>query len=255
MRSSDIIDLLAIKHSEDVFVPECKDGPTHYTGHLRMDAWVMKKSWAKPLVTVYEIKVSRSDFMGDEKWRYYLPFCNEFYFVCPTGLILPNECPPEAGLLYVSKTGGKLFKKKKPSYREVEIPDSLFRYVLFSRAQIQREYLPESKVKYWERWLKEKEHKQEIGHMVSHRLGEIVRTANRRANRAEERVKECAEIEKRIAELGFNPQNPIYSWDIKNALEELGGIPRELRGDLIRMRDNAAKLLDDIETYEKRKSA
>src|SRR5690242_5105664 len=107
--------LLAAKHAEDVLVPECKDGPTQGGSHRRMDAWVMSKSWANPCVTGYEIKVSRSDFLGDEKWRTYLPLCNEFYFVAPSGIIEPDELPPEAGLLCVSSTGTVLFRKKKPT--------------------------------------------------------------------------------------------------------------------------------------------
>ena len=79
--------LLAVKHSKDIFVPECKDGPTHTADHLRMDAWVMKRSWVRPLSIGYEIKISRQDFLNDQKWHSYLNYCNEFYFVCPAGLI------------------------------------------------------------------------------------------------------------------------------------------------------------------------
>lgn len=48
LAASEILKLLAIKHSGDVFVPECKDGPTHYVSHSRLDAWVMARSWSKP---------------------------------------------------------------------------------------------------------------------------------------------------------------------------------------------------------------
>jgi len=73
-----LVDLLAAKHSEDVFVPECKLGPSYGDGNGRIDAWAMAKSWAHPLVNAYETKVSRSDFLNDNKWQMYLPFCNQF---------------------------------------------------------------------------------------------------------------------------------------------------------------------------------
>ena len=52
------------------------------------------------LVTGYEIKVSRGDFLGDQKWKEYLPWCMELYFACPRGLIKKEEIPPQIGLIY-----------------------------------------------------------------------------------------------------------------------------------------------------------
>ena len=75
-----IVDLLDVRHGRDVFVPECKGGPTWGGGHRRLDAWAMRRSYTKPCVWGYEIKISRSDFFADEKWPGYLPFCNQFYF-------------------------------------------------------------------------------------------------------------------------------------------------------------------------------
>tara|TARA_R110001583_G_scaffold42134_8_gene133982 strand:- start:290 stop:946 length:657 start_codon:yes stop_codon:yes gene_type:complete len=59
--------------------------------------------------TVVEVKVGRGDFLADRKkdhrqegagvgrWR---------YFMCPEGLISPEELPPKWGLLHVTKRGG-----------------------------------------------------------------------------------------------------------------------------------------------------
>jgi hypothetical protein len=90
--SGDIIKLLKTKHSEDIFVPECKDGPSG-SSFAMIDAWAMPRSWSHPAVTAYEIKISRSDFVRDNKWQKYLACCNLFYFVAPTGIIDPNELP------------------------------------------------------------------------------------------------------------------------------------------------------------------
>jgi hypothetical protein len=47
----------------------------------------------------FEVKVSRSDFVGDDKWQTYLHYFNIFAFVTPPGLINPKELPPEIYLL------------------------------------------------------------------------------------------------------------------------------------------------------------
>lgn len=51
----------------------------------------------------YEIKTSRSDFLGDKKWKEYLEYCGKFYFVCPAGMIKPEELDKEIGLIYIDK--------------------------------------------------------------------------------------------------------------------------------------------------------
>lgn len=141
MTAKDIKKLLAKRHRYDVFVPECKDGPTMWNnqgdpGHRRMDAWAMKKSYTQPRAICYEIKVSRVDFLRDDKWHHYLPYCNEFYFVCPPDLIDKSELPEGTGLIYTSKKGTSLVTKKKALWRDVRIPESLYKYILFSRADI-----------------------------------------------------------------------------------------------------------------------
>jgi len=66
--SGDILKLLASKHAGDVLVDECKNGQSWGRNLLKMDAWVLRRTWS-PLTTIgYEIKVSRQDFEADQKW-------------------------------------------------------------------------------------------------------------------------------------------------------------------------------------------
>ena len=37
------------------------------------------------LITIVEIKVSRADLLGDQKWRDYLDYCDRFYWAVPAG--------------------------------------------------------------------------------------------------------------------------------------------------------------------------
>ena len=132
-----ILEVLASKHTRDLFVPHCKIGPSYGygNGQLILDAWVMPFSWVKP-IKAYEVKVTRSDFRRDHKWRAYLFYCNLFYFVTPWGLLDKREIPEPAGLIYITKTGAgiRYIKKPQPMWRN-EISSSVFQYVLMWRRQ------------------------------------------------------------------------------------------------------------------------
>ena len=129
IRAKDILEMLSQKHTDDVFISECKTGSS-WKGCLRMDSWAMKRSWANSHTYGYEIKINRQDFLNDEKWPGYLQYCSHFSFACPSGLIKASELPDKVGLYYMSETGNRLFTKRKPVLREVEISEDLWRYIL-----------------------------------------------------------------------------------------------------------------------------
>lgn len=135
--SKAILHLLKVRHYQDVFIPECKNGETWGARDLlKLDAWVLCRTYS-PLRTIgYEIKVSRSDFEHDTKWEGYLPLCHEFYFVCPAGLIRNHDLPSRVGLVWASKDA--LFTKRRAQRIE---PDwdkltGLLIYALMARSQI-----------------------------------------------------------------------------------------------------------------------
>ncbi len=43
---------------------------------------------AKGLITIVEIKVSRADLLGDQKWPDYLDYCDRFCWAVPAGFVL-----------------------------------------------------------------------------------------------------------------------------------------------------------------------
>jgi hypothetical protein len=242
--ANDILNLLEIKHGADVFVPECKDGPSQFTNSLRLDAWAMRRSWTKPWTFGYEIKVSRSDFLGDDKWRGYLDLCSDFYFVCPKDLIKPDELPPEAGLLYASSNYKRLYTKKKAPCRNVTIPDELWRYILMCRATVGPEQTGgESDVEYWERWLADKKKKRHIGGRVAKRTAdefEYLRDSNVRLRN---RIRLYRNIRKRIKEMGVDSNRNIKHWEIENKLSKLrGDIPKWVNRSL----DDAEKAIERV---------
>lgn len=217
MKAHNIVALLKDKHAEDVFLPECKDGPTQGTTHFRLDGWAMQKSWARPTTWGYEVKVSRSDFVGDDKWQNYLDLCSDFYFVCPDGLIQPSEVPDAAGLLWVAKTGTRLWTKKKAPRREVCIPETMWRYIVMRLHSEQ----PADKLAFWQEWIAAKEQSLDVGHRVSRRLRELISENITRVELESKRVK--AENEKleavktACAKLGIN----LHVWDVEREVAEV----------------------------------
>lgn len=141
MKATDILELLARRHKDDVFVPSCKNGPTYTNKNLRiLDAWVLLKTYS-PLTTIgYEIKVGRQDFLNDKKWTQYLGLCHLFYFVCPKGLIEPSEIPSRIGL--IEAVDSKLYTRKRSERIEPDIKKQydLLIYILMSRATLKREF-------------------------------------------------------------------------------------------------------------------
>lgn len=130
MTADDILNLLEKRHADDVFYTEVSID----SGFRRMDAWSMRKSWAKPLVVAYEVKVSRSDFLRDHKMQEYMAFCNELYVVAPKGVLSIDELPEGCGYLEVTSTGNRLLTRKKAQYRECVLPEEFYRGLLFSKA-------------------------------------------------------------------------------------------------------------------------
>ncbi len=250
VKSGDILKLLAARHSGEVFVAECKPGPSQVRGSrpFRLDAWVMPRSWAHPDCIGYEIKVSRQDFLRDDKWRNYLPMCNQLYFVAPRGLIDPSELGDGVGLLEASKNLKRLMIKRKAAHREVEIPTDLFRYVLMCRAQISRKEINQDPHDFWGEWLRETEKKRDLGWRVRGRVREIVdetRSENRRLKIENETY---AELRKMLEDAGVNDRR---EWSIREKLrahlaEQQTGINEDLRRLLERTQKNIGECIGEL---------
>ncbi len=243
MTSDHILKLLRAKHSEDVFVSQCKDGPSQSVGSFgQIDAWVMPRSWSHPHLSGYEIKVSRQDFIGDEKWRKYLPMCNYLYFAAPPGIIGKDELPPEVGLYEVSTGGARIFLKKKAMYRQIEEPASVFRYVLMGRATVGPERSGAVHHAFWKQWAEQKKASTSFGHMVSKKIRETLRVkvdeVECRQRELESQIRQYAEIRALLKRLDLSED--CSSWNFENKLTALR---RGMTGEERRTLTNAASYL------------
>jgi hypothetical protein len=62
----------------------------------------------KGLVTIVEVKVSRADLLGDQKWTNYLDYCDRFFWAIPetldAGLLeRADKLPERAGLIVADR--------------------------------------------------------------------------------------------------------------------------------------------------------
>lgn len=243
MDASVVLSLLRKKHHADLFVSECKAGPTMGSSHFRLDAWVMPRSWAHRQCTGYEIKVARSDFLKDDKWPQYLDCCQLFYFVAPAGVIEKGEIPEPAGLLQVTKNGRSLRTIKKAPLREVDIPEELWRYVLMSRAKITPARMNEGQDKreYWEEWLREKVIDHEFGRQVAGKIGrrfyEEVGKVQAKQEILEIEMKPLREAQKLLKKMGIS----VGTWDNARKIEKrlLAALRAELPSGLRRSLNQA----------------
>ena len=229
MTANDIIRLLRKRHKRDIFISECGVGNPYNYNAGRIDFWAIKRDWANSCMWGYEIKVNRSDFLNDKKWMKYLSICNEFYFVCPQKLIDPMEAPENAGLLWVSTTGTRVYTKKKAPYREINPPLDLFKHIILSRACFEggecRQY--NYKKNYWKDWLQHKKIEGEFGALVSKKIQQrikeeidVVRKENTKLQKEAKSLKVLKNIagSMNIDLLNWFPENTV-----KRAIENAGG--------------------------------
>jgi len=257
LTADQIVKLLAAKHAADVFVQECKDGPTVYGNHLRLDAWAMLKSWSNPISYGYEVKVDRGDFLRDTKWRNYLPLCTDFYFVCPSGLIKPEELPAEAGLLWVQKTGRGLTTKKKAPSRQVQVPEDLYRYILMCRLGPPDSDNREYRLGLWRARLESKRAASDISYQIKGKIREKMTALQDENNHIRQSVHALQDFRADLVGLGVDVEN-LGRWthNRQEALAQvMAGVPHGFTADLGKARDALDRLIPAIEGLSKRKKS
>lgn len=152
LTARDITRCLRERHRGDILVTEvCCGRSGSWAGGMagqgartpRMDAVVIPRRWDRLVVTVYEIKVSRGDFLQDEKWPEYLPWCNRFLFATPRGLLTGEEKADlegrGVGLVEVRPWGGRLTARQviAPDCRPFpggQIPWQLYHTIVLNKA-------------------------------------------------------------------------------------------------------------------------
>lgn len=224
-----IMNALASKHADAVFVPECKNGPTQQGSHRRLDAWVLLKTWS-PVTTIgYEVKVSRSDWRRDEKLQEYAGLCHLLYVVAPKGIVPLDEVPATWGLIEVCGPTDRLVTRRRAERREISLPESLMVYVLMCRAVIKSEtpYEPFDRRKMIEQelreWAQQKDERRAMSYAISTKIREQFDAQERAIEENKRKTAALEDIRQRIVELGFDPTQPVNSWLVNERLNQIAG--------------------------------
>lgn len=123
MKATEVMEVLrayvAGRNSKKIAVEELRMGSGYGAAQMRrIDLWVIDPGPATGCRSAsYEVKVSRSDFLGEvrqpNKQRSARLFADEFWYVTPEGLITPDEVPDWAGLMeIVEQPEGKRHGRK-----------------------------------------------------------------------------------------------------------------------------------------------
>lgn len=224
MKASDLIAALERRHINDVFVAECKNGPSQTASHRRLDGWALLKTWSPITAIGYEAKVSRSDWLRDEKVASYLPLCHLLYIVAPKGVVKLEELPEHVGLLEPVGDGTRLVAKRKAARREVELPTNLLVYILMCRTKITREttWTTESRMTAMRTWLADKSERQDLGHQVSEKIRKVFKDQQRRQDTLDEHCRQLEGVKRRIEELGFDTARPVREWEVLQKVNRIG---------------------------------
>lgn len=252
VKACDIKAALAKKHKTEFFLTECKTGPT-WTGPklLQFDAIAVYRSWSRPKIVGYEVKVSRSDFLRDSKYPLYLPYCHEFYFVTPTGLIDRTELNNDIGLIYYNPKTRLLATKKEAIYRNIEVSADMLMYIIMNRLDSDRMPFTSDKAEYWRMWLNGKIDNRELGYRVSCKAAkEIDRLENELRRYSIEKYK-LEELEKILKVMN---KHKIRTWgDTAKDLDE--ALSREYPSELDSIRDQLLAAIKEIEKLKAAKEA
>ena len=232
IRSDIILRQLQKRHLErklpDVFFAEVKNGPTWTNSNLLiLDAVAIKKSWSNPCIIGYEVKVSRGDFVRDEKWHGYLKYCHQFNFVCPVGLIKTEELPPEVGLIYYNNEKDCLSTKRKALHRAIEMSWEMLYYLAISRTDSDRHPFFSEKREYLEAWVQNKSDGRSLGQLLGSKMSLRIDELLERVRDLERKLKsQEGDLNRFEVISGILAQHGIYAHrhDIEGKLEEvLGG--------------------------------
>lgn len=260
--STTIKKALASFHEKDFFITECKTCSTYFPdpqGLLKFDGLAVRKSYTKPCITGYEIKVSRGDFLQDNKWHLYLQYCNEFYFVVPAGLITKDEIPENVGLIYYYPETDHLRTKRKALYRDIEEPVGVYKYIIFSRFDQDRLPFYEDRAEYARDYLNDKREKRKLGASFGSKLAADLREAQEKLSTVENSVDDV-EFAQAVEKL-LEKHNVGWRWHgrdeelLKRLDEALGSsCPKELE----RVERNIKYAMDELlairEKYEKKEA-
>lgn len=222
--------LLAQRHSKDVWVPGCAVG-SRAQGCRELDGWALLRTWS-PITTIgYEVKVSRSDWLRDQKVGEYMGRVHLMYVVAPKGVVRVEELPAGCGLLEVTDNGRRLLTRVKPVRNPEPDDRRLLLYVLMCRARVVADWHEANQagpgLDFWRGVAERKVESHLVGRLVSKRVGERLREAERTARVAigdRERWMPAITALAEILDLPVERVRETYSYELVRMLRARMGL-------------------------------
>lgn len=248
--STEIKLALAEKHWKDFFLTEVKSGSSWMTprGDMKiLDALAIRKSWASPCFTGYEVKISRGDFLRDAKFYTYEELCNRLYIVCPKGMIARTEIPESVGLMYYDHEKKTIATKKKAVYRKIEYSPEMLLYIIYSRLNSDRYPFFSDKREYYMAYIEGKRDNRELGHAIKTKLVE----ENIRLEQELETMKGFREQYKEYRAIrDVLNKHHIYGWRSNIAAELDKALTRKCPEDISDIRNSLECIVNRLERME-----
>lgn len=243
---------------------EVKSGSAWAGAKNRFDLVAIYKSWTKPCIRIYEAKSDRRTFLNDQKWPDYLEYCNEFYWLCPTGLIEKSEVDPRCGLITVNPKSGGIHTRKKAIFRDVEpiCKSDLLMYLFMWRLSVKETGIPRSEKVAQIR--KEVEENKSLGDKYAYHISKTLQDAEKHYGQQKRdisrRERSLLDFEEWCKEIGLD------TWSVKNSISRDRLIklsecptPEQLRRQLPRvvrsMKNTAAEIENLLEILEEKNNA
>jgi hypothetical protein len=246
IHAGQVKDLLVAKFSEEHF---CTAEIGLNRGVLCADFMAIRPSHSNPSVIIGEVKCSRADFLQDNKWPGYLPFCTRFYMVTAPGVATRDEIGADAGWLEVTANGAKLITRKAAPVLRHELEPKNEATVL--RSIVHRHFYGthrdptvsgEERAAFWRDFVATRKRDKLTGHQASRAIREHLLRADKAVYEAQLAVEAFTETERILADLGIprdraarGRKHAALANDIRNALaKEFGAGGKQEAEDMLR---------------------
>lgn len=250
VRAYEVKEALSKIHTDDFFITECKNGGTftpNKEGLYIFDSVAIKKSWTKPKITIYEVKVDRGDFLRDIKYHCYLPYCHELYLVAPKDLIKKEEIPIEIGLKYYYPESGAIKTVKNAIYRNIEVNANMLMYVIMNKLDSDRTPFYSCRKEYAEAYINDKADKRNVGYTLGTKLAKQIAEMENEIYSLRHSQEKMEILKKLIAVMKKHSIGGWYEKYLPDALDNYlsKGYPPEI-DDIQRNINNIQAILADI---------
>lgn len=230
-----VLKLLRARFTEDYF---CTSEIGLGRGGQRADFLALRPSHARPDVVICEVKVSRADFMGDNKWTGYLPFCTRFFFVTAPGVATKDEIAKDAGWMELTTNGARLVTRKAAPALRGELEPKHEAQVL--RSIIHRHFYGthrdpdvsrEERIEAWSRFVETRDKAHVTGHLARRAVREHILKADKAVVDARRTLEAFQQTEHLLKGMGISPdrmerahRNGVLANELRNAFaREFGG--------------------------------